>query len=54
MPRKYYPNKFPRCPCNGKPATPQHMESKVHMDYERLSKMIQEEFQLFCEQEKRV
>lgn len=51
MPRKYYPVKNPRCPCNGKSMTPQHLESKVHKDYERISKIITESFQRFCERE---
>jgi len=52
MPRVYYPSTNPRCPCNGKPLTATHKESKVHKDYEQMSKRIQEEFQKFCEQGK--
>lgn len=48
MPRKYYPRKYPRCPCNGKPLTPQHLESQVHKDFEKMSKLISEAFEKFC------
>ena len=54
MPRVYYPSTNPRCPCNGKPLTSAHKESKVHRDYLEVSKIITEAFERFCEQEKRV
>ena len=42
-----YSHLFPVCPCNGNRATPSHIKGKRHKEFQRISTLIIQSFNVF-------